>query len=64
LPKGCQVKQVYLLPDVSVRFKGLFVAVPQIAMSLLDALSATPAGPTMTIARRLRAAGSDQETYA
>jgi len=28
---GCKVKRVYLLPDVSVRFKGMFVAVPQIA---------------------------------
>jgi hypothetical protein len=30
---GCQVKRVYLLPDVSVRFKGMFVAVPQIALN-------------------------------
>jgi hypothetical protein len=30
---GWQVKRVYLLPDVSVRFKGMFVAVPQIALN-------------------------------
>jgi hypothetical protein len=30
---GCQVKRLYLLPDGSVRFKGMFVAVPQITMN-------------------------------
>ena len=39
---GCKVKQVYLLPDVSVRFKGLFVAVPQIATNGFDAVPAAP----------------------
>jgi hypothetical protein len=33
LPEACEVKRVYLLPDVSGRFKGFFVAVPQIAFN-------------------------------
>jgi hypothetical protein len=60
--RGCQVKQVYLLPDVSLRFKGLFVAVPQNAMNVFDGALGHPAKPTMTIARCRRAIGSDQET--
>jgi hypothetical protein len=39
---GCKVKRVYLLPDGPVRFKGLFVAVPQIALNRFDVISAIP----------------------
>jgi hypothetical protein len=58
---GCNIKRVYLLPDASVRFKGMFVAMPQIAANCSMSLG-NPAGTTMTIARRRRAICSDQET--
>jgi hypothetical protein len=42
LPICCEVKRVLLLPDISVRFKGLFVAVPQIAINCSNVRSAIP----------------------
>jgi hypothetical protein len=46
LPDGYEVKRVSLLPDVSVRFKGLFVAVPQIAFNCSSVRPAFPQAET------------------
>jgi hypothetical protein len=51
---GCKVKQVYLLPDVPVRFKGLFVAVPQIAMN-----RSMPSGQSRMPSRQFRKTDQD-----